>query len=132
MLGFLSFLPIIGTIFQSLADGWSKHEDVTLKKQQDVNKTAVDKQVDKNKTDVAVIQTRAQVAIAFKDDPGVRLIRDLIMFPVGVWTACYYYTITFPSYSWTVNTPPSAMQYIPYAVIAFLFATAYRGSNETN
>lgn len=127
MLFFLSFLPIIGPIFQSLVDGWSKHEDVTLKKQQDVNKTSVDKQVDANKTDVAVIQSRAQVAIAFKDDPGVRLIRDLVMFPIAVWTGGYFYTLTFPHGNWVVNQPPEAMQYIPYAVIAFLFATAYRG-----
>lgn len=127
MLSFLSFLPIIGPIFQSLADAWGKHEDVTLKKQEDVNKTALGKQVDENKTDVSIIQTRAQVAIAFKDDPGVRLIRDLVMFPIAIWTGGYFYVLTFPHGDWIVNTPPQTMQYIPYAVIAFLFATAYRG-----
>lgn len=127
MLSFLSFIPILGPIFQSLVDGWSKHEDVTLKKQVDVNKTALGKQQDENKTDVAVIQSRAQVAIAFKDDPGVRLIRDLAMFPIVTWTGAYFYTLTFPHGNWVVDTPPETMQYIPYAVIAFLFATAYRG-----
>lgn len=127
MISFLSFLPIIGPIFQSLADAWGKHEDITLKKQQDVNKTALGKQQDENKTDVSVIQTRAQVAIAFKDDPGVRLIRDLCMFPITVWTGAYFYVLTFPHGDWVVQTPPQSMQYIPYAVIAFLFATAYRG-----
>lgn len=127
MLSFLSFIPILGPIFQSLADAWGKHEDITLKKQQDVNKTSVDKQIDLNKTDVAIIQTRANVAIAFKDDPGVRLIRDLVMFPIAIWTGGYFYILTFPHGTWVVDTPPEAMQYIPYAVIAFLFATAYRG-----
>lgn len=127
MLSFLSFIPILGPIFQSLAGAWSKHEDVTLKKQQDVNKTALGKLQDENKTDVAIIQTRADVAIAFKDDPGVRLIRDLAMFPIVVWTGGYFYTLTFPHGDWQVSLPPDAMQYIPYAVIAFLFATAYRG-----
>lgn len=127
MLSFLSFIPILGPIFQSLADAWGKHEDITLQKQVDVNKTALGKQQDENKTDVAVIQSRAQVAIAFKDDPGVRLIRDLVMFPIAVWSGAYFYTLTVPMYSWHIDTPPTAMQYIPYAVIAFLFATAYRG-----
>lgn len=127
MLSFLSFIPILGPIFQSLADAWGKHEDITLQKQVDVNKTALGKQQDENKTDVAVIQSRAQVAIAFKDDPGVRLIRDLVMFPIAVWSGCYFYVLTVPQYSWSIGTPPPAMQYIPYAVIAFLFATAYRG-----
>lgn len=127
MLSALSWLPIIGPIFQTIADAWSKHEDVTLKKQQDVNLTALEKQKDISRTDLGVIQTRAQVAMAFKDDLGVRLIRDLVMFPIAVWTGGYFYMLTFPQYSWPVNTPPDAMQYIPYAVIAFLFATAYRG-----
>lgn len=131
MLSFLSsalaIIPVFGPIFQSVAEAWSKHEDVTLKKQQDTNLTALERQQDENKTDVSVIQSRAQVAIAFKDDPGVRLIRDLVMFPIAVWTGGYFYVLTFPHGEWVVNTPPSAMQYIPYAVIAFLFATAYRG-----
>lgn len=127
MLSFLSFIPILGPIFQSLADAWGKHEDITLQKQVDVNKTALGKQQDENKTDVAVIQSRAQVAIAFKDDPGVRLIRDLVMFPIAVWSGAYFYTLTVPQYSWHMELPPTTMQYIPYAVIAFLFATAYRG-----
>lgn len=127
MLTALSWLPIIGPIFQTIADAWSKHEDVTLKKQQDVNLTSLEKQRDISRTDLGVIQTRAQVAMAFKDDLGVRLIRDLVMFPIAVWTGGYFYMLTFPQYSWPVNTPPDAMQYIPYAVIAFLFATAYRG-----
>lgn len=127
MLSFLSFIPILGPIFQSLADAWGKHEDITLQKQVDVNKTALGKQQDENKTDVSVIQTRAQVAIAFKDDPGVRLIRDLVMFPISVWSGAYFYTLTVPQYSWHMDVPPPSMQYIPYAVIAFLFATAYRG-----
>lgn len=131
MLAFLSsalaIIPVFGPIFQSVAGAWEKHEDVTLQKQVDTNKTALGKQQDENKTDVAVIQSRAQVAIAFKDDPGVRLIRDLAMFPIVTWTGAYFYTLTFPHGNWVVSTPPETMQYIPYAVIAFLFATAYRG-----
>lgn len=126
MLSFLSIIPILGPIFQALAGAWEKHEDVTLKKQEDVNKTALGKQQDTNKTDVAVIQTRAQVAIAFKDDLGVRLMRDIVMFFPSVWTGCYFYNLIYPT--WNVGIPPTSMQYIPYAIIAFLFATNYRGN----
>lgn len=128
MLSLLSVLPIIGPIIQGIVDAYSKHEDVQLQKQIDVNKTSLAKQQDISKTDLGVIQARASVAIAFKDDPGSRIIRDLIMFPVGVHTLLYYWCLTFPMYSWGAVTPPEAMQYIPYAVIAFLFVTAYRGS----
>lgn len=124
-----TWLPIVGPIIQGIVDAFSKHEDVTLQRQIDTNKTALGKQQDDNKTDVAVIQTRAQVVMAFKDDIGVRLIRDLIMFPVGVHTTLYYYMLTFKGVipTWEIPPPTEAMQYIPYAVIAFLFVTAYRG-----
>jgi len=98
-----------------------------ISKQEDINLTSLAKQQDISKTDLAVIQTRAQVAIAFKDDVGVRIIRDIVMYPIGIWTGCYFYMLSFPQWSWPVNTPPDTMQYIPYAVIAFLFVTAYRG-----
>lgn len=124
---FLTWLPIIGPIIQGLVDAFSKHEDVTLQRQIDANKTALGKQVDISQTDLAIIQTRAQVAIAFKDDIGSRLIRDLIMFPVGVHTILYYWGLSFPMYAWGVTEPVQSMQYIPYAVIAFLFVSAYRG-----
>lgn len=128
MLAALSWIPILGPIFQTVANAWAQHEDVALKKQQDVNLTSLAKQQDISKTDLAVIQTRAQVAIAFRDDPGVRIIRDIVMFPIGVWTGAYFYMLAFPQWSWPVNTPPETMQYIPYAVIGFLFVTAYRGN----
>lgn len=127
MFSLLSVIPILGPIIQGIVDAVSKHEDITLQRQVDTNKTALGKQADENKTDVAVIQSRAQVAIAFKDDLGIRLIRDLVMFPISVWTGAYFYVLTFPHGEWVVTTPPQTMQYIPYAVIAFLFATAYRG-----
>lgn len=123
----LTLLPIVGPIIQGIVDAFNKYQDVSLQKQVDKNKTALGKQESTDNTDVSIIQARTEVAIAFKDDIGTRLIRDLVMFPVATWTACYYYTLMVPDYSWKVLTPPESMQYIPYAVIAFLFVTAYRG-----
>lgn len=125
----LTLLPIVGPIIQGIVDAFSKHEDITLQRQVDTNKTALGKLQDENKTDVSIIQTRANVAIAFKDDIGSRLIRDLIMFPVGVWTAFYFFYLTFHNVMsmWKIDEAAQNMQYIPYAVIAFLFVTAYKG-----
>lgn len=130
MLSILSVIPVIGPIIQGVVDLFAKKMDVDLQKQVDANKTALGKQQDISKTDLGVIQTRALVAIAFKDDLGVRLIRDLVMFPVSVWTGFYFFYLTFKNNlppSWEVGLPPDNMQYIPYAMIAFLFVTAYRG-----
>lgn len=131
MLSILSVLPIVGPIIQGVVDLFIKKADVDLQKSVDANKTALGKQIDANKTDVAIIQTRADVVMAFREDLGVKLMRDVIMYPVAVWTLVFYYCLTFkglmPDHVWEVGTPPEAMQYIPYAVIAFLFASAYRG-----
>jgi|SRR5882724_8604788 len=120
----LSWLPIVGPIIEGLLNTvssiYNKKQDTVLARQQD-----------DNKTDVAVIQTRAQVAIAFKDDLGVRLVRDFIMFPVGVWTALKAYYLCIhgyaPEYTWEIMNWPSELMYIPYAVVAFLFVTAWKG-----
>lgn len=131
MLSFLSILPIVGPIIQGVVDVFNKKADVDLQKTVDINKTALGKQVDTNKTDVAIIQTRAGIVLALKDDLGIKLMRDVIMYPVAVWTLLYYYCLTFkgliPDHVWDVGVPPESMQYIPYAVIAYIFATAYRG-----
>lgn len=127
MFSLLSVIPILGPIIQGVVDVFNKQADISLQKQADTNKTELGKLQDKNKTDVAVIQTRAQVAVAFKDDLGVRLIRDIVMFPVASWTGFYYYHLMFPQWSWEVLAPPENLQYLSYAVFGFLFVTAWRG-----
>lgn len=131
MLSILSVLPIVGPIIQGVVDIFNKKADVDLQKTVDANKTSLGKQVDANKTDVSIIQTRAGILLAYKDDLGLKLMRDVIIYPVAVWNLLFYYNLTFkgliPDHVWDVGTPPDAMQYIPYAVIAYLFATAYKG-----
>jgi hypothetical protein len=129
MFSFLSVIPIVGPIIQGVVDIFNKKSDVDLQKTLSANLTALEKQKDLSKADVAIIQARTQIALAHKDDLGARLVRDLIMFPVGVHTCLYYWNLSFPMYGWGVTEPTQAMQYIPYAVIAWLFVTSYRGSN---
>lgn len=111
----LGWLPIIGPVIDGIVSIWKGYQDVT---------------VQKGAQDVQVIQARAAVAIAFKDDIGVRLARDLIMFPAACWTLLiFWYCITHeiaPGWSWKILAVPGNLEYIPYAVIAFLFVTAFR------
>src|SRR6185436_17530927 len=128
MLSILSVIPIVGPIVQGVVDLFKQKADVDLQKTLSANVTGLEKQKDISKTDVAIIQARTQIALAHQNDLGARLVRDLIMFPVGVHTCLYYWRLSFPMYSWGVQEPAKAMQYIPYAVIAWLFVTSYRGS----
>lgn len=129
MLGILSVIPIIGPIIQGIVDLFKQKADVDLQKTLSANTTALEKQKDISKTDVAIIQARTQIALAHSNDLGARLTRDLIMFPVGMHTTLYYWDLVFPYWKIGVQEPVQAMQYIPYAVIAWLFVTSYRGSN---
>lgn len=126
----LSWLPIVGPIIEGIVSIFNKKADTTVALQTDKNKTEVGKLQSNNATDLAVIQSRAGIVIAFKDDLGVRLVRDLIMFPTGMWVCLEFFHASFgsvlPGWTWTINPVPEAMAYIPYAVIAFLFATSWR------
>lgn len=131
MLSILSVIPVIGPIVQSVVDLFAKKADVDLQKTLDANKTTLEKQKDLTKTDVAVIQARMQLALATHEDLGTRIIKDMVMYGVAVWMLIYFFWLSFkgllPEYYWEVGTPPETMQYIPYAMIAYLFVTAYRG-----
>lgn len=127
MLSFLSVIPILGPIIQGVVDVFNKRADISFQKQADTNKTELGKIKSKNETDVEVIKTRATVAIAFRDDLGLKLLRDVMIYPVAVWNLLYYWCLSFPQWAWEIKTPPEAMQYLPYAVVAFLFVNAFRG-----
>lgn len=125
-----AFLPIIGPIINGIINAvttiFTKQQDITIEKVKVGGQT----RISDNQTDLGVIQARSAVAIAFQNDLGVKLCRDLIMFPIALWTACIAYVYTFesviPAYTWTVHALPESIAYIPYAVIAFLFVTTWR------
>lgn len=109
------WLPIIGPVIDGITS---------------VIKGFQNQKVQEGAQDVQVIQARAAVAIAFKDDIGSRLARDLIMFPVSIWVFFTLWDSIFRNVipHWTFRTLalPTNMEYIPYAVIAFLFVTAFK------
>lgn len=120
-------LPIIGGILQSilapLFQFLNKKEDtkvVQIQTDGTVKQASIT-------SETVELQTRASVAIAMKDDPGSRVNRDLIMFPVALWICVKTWYLMFhnliPEYTWEVLDWTKETQYIPYAVIAYLFVT---------
>ena len=112
---FLGWLPIAGPIIDGIVAIVKGHQDVSVKK--DTN-------------DVEEIKARLNLLAALKDDIGVRLARDITMFPVAVWTALVswdtIWAIRAPELMFHVEKYPPALEYLPYAVLAFLFGLQVR------
>lgn len=121
----LSWLPIVGPIIEGIVSIFTKASDTAL---------------GKYKEDTVRIKTETeastQTLVTFKDDIGVRLSRDLIMFPVAAWTALttwdtivehHYPNLVFVTGAFKQG---SGLEFLPYAVLTFLFGTiamnAYR------
>lgn len=111
----LSWIPILGPIIQGLVSIWSKSKDTQVA----ILKTNRD-------SDVAEAQVSAQIIQTTQDDIGLRLMRDLVCFPIVVWVALVSWdTIVADSvlkgYMWhTASFDKTSADYLPYAVITFL------------
>lgn len=114
MLSFLGWIPVLGPIFDGIVSMFAKWQDTTL----GLAKTKAD--VDKTE-----IQASTQTLSDFRDDIGVRLARDLVMFPVSLWVALIVYAKTIelehPTWVWSVSPLPDSLSFLPYAVLTFLF-----------
>lgn len=107
-----------------------------LNKKEDaaVEKYKVDGKVDvaAMQQDTEIIKARAALAAALKDDPVVRWGRRLFIYPVGVWFSLIVYRSIFQEhpvmeqYTWVIKALPDNLHYIPYAVVAFLFVSAWK------
>lgn len=116
----LALLPILGPIIQGLmntgASIYGKFKDTELGKLQ-TNRTS---DLEEAKVSANIIQTT-------NDNLGVRLMRDLICFPVAVWTALLSWdTIVAESFlgrdwMWHVASfDKTGAPYLPYVVLTFL------------
>jgi hypothetical protein len=109
------WLPIIGPIIQGIVSIFNKRADTQVA----INKT-------NRESDVAEARVSQQIIETTNDSIGVRLSRDLIVFPVAVWTALLVWdTIIAESflkaYMWHVASfEKTGAPYLPYAVIVFL------------
>lgn len=130
MFSMLSWIPVVGPIIDGIVSIFKQKTNTDLAKQVDKNKTEVEKLKSENATDLAVIQTRSSLLIAFKDDPGIRIARDLFMWPFVGWVFVKVNYLTFhnqlPGLVWDPLPIPEEIKYMPYGIFAFLFATAWR------
>lgn len=115
MLSILTWIPILGPIIEGVFGFLNKRQDNALVKYQ----TGVTADTEDAKTSARIIE-------ATNDDIGVRLMRDLICFPVVVWTMllCWDTIVAESSYaSWMwhlASFEKTGAPYLPYAVITFL------------
>lgn len=124
--GFLSFLISGLPFFGKVADAFSSYAN--KKVDADLEKYKTD-----GKIDVDIITARTQLIAQMKEDPASKWGRRLIIYPWGLWfTAVSIRSILQESpwaeYTWVIKAYPDSMQYIGYAIIAYLLGTAYRGN----
>lgn len=108
-----SWIPVLGPIIQGLTTVFIKSKDT------DLEKTRID--ADVHNQDV-LASTR--ILEAFKDDIGLRFMRDLVCFPVVVWSVIIGWdtvvALRFPELKFNVAEYPVSVSYLPYAVLIFL------------
>lgn len=118
MLSILSFIPIIGPILQGLLGPivsiFSKFED-----------TKVQTLTVERNTEVDEAKVSAQIIHDTEDDIGLRLMRDMVCFPVVLWSMLIGWdtiiaNTNFKDWMWHVANYPDTVSYLPYAVMVFL------------
>ena len=119
----LAFLPIIGPIIQGIVSIFTKAMDTKV----EVLKT-------ERGTEVEEAKVSAQIIHDTQDSLGLRLMRDLVCFPVVIWSAIIGWDTIIGArkfdgtlwHSWAndwmfhVGSYPDSVGYIPYAVMVFL------------
>jgi hypothetical protein len=124
------FIPLLSKVLDipgAIAAYFNKKQDVDLEKYK--VKGGID--VEAMRQDTAIIQARADLAKAMKGDPATSFGRLLFIGSVGGYTAVYFYYLTFynllPDYLiWEPLAIPETLQYMPYAVVAYLFVTSFK------
>lgn len=108
------WIPIVGPIIDGIVSIFSKWQDTSL------GKYRVDGTVD-----VEAMKTSAQIISDTRDDIGIRLTRDIIMFPIALWVGFVSWNnivvYKYPYLVWTVAKYPPGLEFLPYTVFTFLF-----------
>ena len=106
ILSLLNFIPVIGPLVTPIVNFFTKFID---------DKTALQE---------TEIKGSVEVIKATEEDWGVRLARDIVIWPWALWLGGYGWD-TFVAIRWHwlqigIADPPQAIAYIPYAVLVFL------------
>lgn len=89
-----------------------------------------DVRLETDRNDVAVIQARTSLLAKISNVWSVQLGWALFIVPTGLWYSAIIVDSVARKYflwEWRVLALPDNIAYIPYAVITFLFALAWRG-----
>lgn len=110
----LAWLPIIGPVVQGVVSIFTKKMDTELEKTR-ITRTS----------DAEEAKVSAEIIKATQDDIGLRLMRDLICFPIVVWSALVSWdtivALSYPELMFHVaGFDKTSVPYLPYAVITFL------------
>lgn len=131
-MGFLTFLiqglPLAGKLTDAFTNYTNKKMDSA------VEKYKVDGTVDIEamRQDTAIIKARTDLIATMKDDPASKWGRRLIIYPWGIWFVLITYRSIlqdspWAEYSWVIKAYPNNLEYIGYAIIAYLLGTAWKG-----
>lgn len=105
----LSWIPLVGPIIDGIVSIFSKFKDT---------------QLGMRTAEVQEAQVSAQIIQTNSSNIGLRIIIDMICFPVAAWTMFISWdTIVakrFPELMWHTANYPTSVSYLPYAVLTFL------------
>lgn len=126
---FLSAIPVVGKAIDAFTAYFNKRQDVDLEKY----KVKGNIDIKAIEADVAIIQARAKLAEAMKDDPGTKVARVWIMIPASVYFGISFYYHAFVDllpgvFIWKPMELPASLEYVVYGIIGYLFVTAWRGN----
>lgn len=114
----LSWIPLLGPIFQGISQIVGKFTDLAS-----VKLTTTSQQ------EIAATQAATQIIQTTNDDILLRILRDLIIAPIAVWSFLLSWdTIiaenTWVSHDWMwhlASFDKTGAPYLPYVVLVFLF-----------
>lgn len=109
----LGWIPILGPIIDGIVSIWKGYQNV------DIIKYTTD-----GKVDIAAMQASQNIIASTKDDIGIRLARDILIYPTIIWLDFFTWdqivSPNWPHLYFPVGDYPANLAYLPYSVVAFL------------
>lgn len=109
----LGWIPIVGPIIDGIVSIFKKYKDVEAIKYQTDGQVSIEG-----------FKASTQIIESTKDDIGVRLCRDIICFPIALWTALITWdtivVLNHKEWMFHIEKFPDSVSYLPIAVVTFL------------
>lgn len=109
----LGWLPFIGPIIDGIVSIFKGKQNV------EIQKYIVD-----GKVDVEAMKASVAIVEATKDDIGIRLARDLLVFPPVIWAGLIGWdtivALNHPQWMISIAPYPAPLVFLPYCVAVFL------------